>query len=537
MKLFKNLLFSLLLASSALFAQQLPETDDLPIDDSLSLDFELIETYGGAKSLEINDLKVVNLRTKTPPIGNIGNAPSAQSLTWAISRAMTMAHRLSPADALSPHFLFDLLTKANAKCQLVKGRYMAEVQQILKEEGNIRQRDYSPTNDCLKRPDLEKYSTKKHYYANINLVVPLKANWDNKQIIYAIKNALKSGLPVVTLMQADAAFKNLKSPVWIPDGQSKLFGHVIVIVGYDDNAQQFEIANCWGENWGNNGFCKIRYEDVFLLKQFFKITAKSDYAVARTKLRATEKRESTLVTTAPSSKPNKQKPERVQVEQTQTTVSTTTTVTITPAPTEIDLRGLMKLRYPIGHDQNNDFLFEDVKVSLKDGVYQAGRWEKGQQFQLVVSGLTPESFLYLISVDAHGKAQLHWPINANGAKTLTVQPLSNRVNDSQTHFVLPKPRIIKVNGQNKFQEQAFTKTEEGTDLVLMLHASEELSPDELNQIMQNLNGIHTEQTINETIKRVLGKDLIASPKYNTNQIQYAARSNKGHIVPVLLRVD
>lgn len=537
MKSFKNLLFSLLLASSALFAQELPESDDLPIDDSLAVDFELIETYGGAKSLEVNDLKAVNLRTKTPPIGNIGNAPSAQSLTWAISRAMTMAHKLSPADALSPHFLFDLLTKANAKCQLVKGRYMAEIQQILKEEGNIRQRDYSPSNDCLKRPDLEKYGTKKHYYANINLVVPLKADWDNKQIIYAIKNALKSGLPVVTLMQADAAFRTLRGPIWIPDGQSKLFGHVVVIVGYDDNARQFEIANCWGENWGNNGFCKIRYEDVFLLKQFFKITAKSDYAVARTKQRTTEKRETTSVATTPSSKPHKQKPQIVQVEQTQTTVRTTTTVTITPAPTEMDLRGFMKLRYPIGQDQNNDFLFEDVKISLKDGIYQAGKWEKDQQFQLAVSGLTPESFLYLITIDPHGKTKLHWPNKASGAKTLEVQPISSRVNDSQTTFVLPKPRSVTVNGTLKWQEQAFTKTEEGTDYVVMLHASEELKDDELNALMQSLNGLTTDQSIKEAIKAIVGKDLIESPKYNSNQIQYTARSNKGHIVPVVMRVD
>lgn len=536
MKSFKNLLFGLLLASSALFAQELPESDDLPIDDSLTVDFELIETYGGAKSLEVNDLKVVNLRTKTPPIGNIGNAPSAQSLTWAISRAMTMAHKLSPADALSPHFLFDLLTKANTKCQLMKGRYMAEIQHILQEEGNIHQRDYSTSNDCLKRPDLGTYITKKHYYANINLVVPPKADWNNQQIIYALKNALKSGLPVVTLMQADAAFRALRGPVWIPDGQSKLFGHVVVIVGYDDNAEQFEIANCWGQSWGNNGFCKIRYQDLFLLKQFYKVTARSDYAVARTQPKKSEKRETASVATAPSSKPHKPKLSTLKMEQTETVVRTTT-VTVTPAPTEMDLRGFMKLRYPIGHDQNNDFLFEDVKVSLKDGVYQAGKWEKDQQFQLVVSGLTPESFLYLVSVDANGKAVLHWPLKANGAKTLTVQPISGRVNDSQTHFVLPKPRTITVNGQNKYQEQAFTKTEAGTDLVLMLHASEELTPDELENLIQRLNGTKTEQEIKSVIQTVLGNALIASPKYTSNQIQYAARSSKGFIVPVLLRVD
>jgi hypothetical protein len=203
----------------------------------------------------------------------------------------------------------------------------------------------------------------------------------------------------------------------------------------------------------------------------------------------------------------------------------------------MDLRGMMKLRYPVGQDQNKGFLFEDVKVSLKDGVYQAGKWEKDQQFQLMVSGLTPDSHLYLISVDAHGKVELHWPIKSNGAKTLKVQNITSKVNDSETHFVLPKPRPNTSNGQLKWIEQAFTKTEEGTDLVLMLHSSEELTDDEIDSLIQRLKGTKTEQDVKNAMQAVLGKDLIVSPKYNPNQIQYAARSDKGYIVPVLLRVD
>jgi Papain family cysteine protease len=524
MKIFKNLLLVLLLSSSALFAQQIPEPDDLPIDDSLSLGFELIETYGGAsKSLDINDVKIVNLRTQTPPIGNMGNnAPSAQSLTWAISRAMTMAHKLPPADALSPHFLFDLLSKANAKCQLVKGRYMAEIQQILKEEGNIRQREYSPSVNCFKRPDLDDYRSKKHYYANVNVIVPPNAKLDNEQIIYAIKNALKSGLPVVALMNADAAFRTLRGPVWIPDGQSELFGHVVVIVGYNDKTQQLEIANCWGQNWADNGFCKIRYKDLFLLKHFYKVTTRSDFAVARAKI---EKRPQPRRSTT-------------KVKETQTIVKTTTTViTEIPAPTEMDLHGVMKLRYPLSYDQNNGFLFEDVNVSLKDGVYQAGKWEKGQQFQLMVSGLTPNSHLYLVSIDAQGKAELHWPIKSNGSKTLGIQAMTSKVNDSATHFVLPKPRPDASSGQLRWIEQAFTKTEEGTDIVLMLHASEELADEDLEKLMERINGVKSENGIKNAIQEVFGKVLINSPKFEANQINYTARSDKGYIVPVLLRVD
>lgn len=529
MKKITCLLLGLLLATSTLWSQQLPDPDDLPIDDdSLSHEFELVETYGGAKSIDVQDLKLISLRSKTPPIGNIGNAPSAQSLTWAISRAMTMAFKLPASDALSPHFLFDLLTKANAKCQLVKGRYMAEVQSILKEKGNIRQRDYSPNSNCLQRPNLDKYRDKPHYYARINSIVLPSYAQSREQTLYAIKRTLKAGFPVVTIMQVDAAFRNLRSGVWIPDQQTRLFGHVVVIIGYDDERKQLEIANCWGEGWGNRGFCRIRYEDVFFMKKFFQISPLSSFSVARTKAKKTEKPTVVDANSVFVAKRQEPKPTTIKVE---------TTVTITPSPTDVLLKGLMQLRYPVGKDQNNQFVFEDVKVTLQEGIYHAGKWEKDQQFQLMVSGLTPASYLYLISIDPHGKTQLHWPVRTKSSKTLEVQPISSRVNDTQTTFVLPKPRPVTVNGTLQWQEQAFTKTEPGTDYVVMLHASEELTDEELNGVLQSLYGNTTEQSIQKALKDTLGKDLVAAPQYNANRIQYTARSNKGYIVPVLMRVD
>ncbi|MCY6355125.1 FlgD immunoglobulin-like domain containing protein [Clostridium sp. ZS2-4] len=44
-------------------------------------------------------------------------------------------------------------------------------------------------------------------------------------------------------------------------------GHAVAIVGYDDNLitpdgkGAFKIINSWGENWGNNGFCYVTYEN------------------------------------------------------------------------------------------------------------------------------------------------------------------------------------------------------------------------------------------------------------------------------------
>lgn len=39
-------------------------------------------------------------------------------------------------------------------------------------------------------------------------------------------------------------------------------GHAVVIVGYDDKTGLVEIRNSWGEGWGNNGYCYMKYETL-----------------------------------------------------------------------------------------------------------------------------------------------------------------------------------------------------------------------------------------------------------------------------------
>ena len=41
---------------------------------------------------------------------------------------------------------------------------------------------------------------------------------------------------------------------------SELSGHIMTIVGYDDNDKTFTIANSWGDYWGDNGYFYMDYE-------------------------------------------------------------------------------------------------------------------------------------------------------------------------------------------------------------------------------------------------------------------------------------
>lgn len=82
-----------------------------------------------------------------------------------------------------------------------------------------------------------------------------------------IKVALANGMPVVIGMLVPNSFINCNSYIWSPssfDNIQNSYKHAMTIVGYDDNLYggSFEIMNSWGEDWGINGYTRIRYKDA-----------------------------------------------------------------------------------------------------------------------------------------------------------------------------------------------------------------------------------------------------------------------------------
>jgi C1A family cysteine protease len=84
---------------------------------------------------------------------------------------------------------------------------------------------------------------------------------------YDIKTALFNEGPIITTMVIYESFINYKKgqiyepksgedPI-VQDG--KLAGHMVSIVGYNDNQGYWICKNSWGTNWGENGFFKIKY--------------------------------------------------------------------------------------------------------------------------------------------------------------------------------------------------------------------------------------------------------------------------------------
>lgn len=78
----------------------------------------------------------------------------------------------------------------------------------------------------------------------------------------SMKRSLQNGNPVIIGFMVENAFYSAKN-VYIPNGGEIEGGHAMCVIGYDDDKYggSFEIVNSWGEDWGNEGYIWVRYED------------------------------------------------------------------------------------------------------------------------------------------------------------------------------------------------------------------------------------------------------------------------------------
>ena len=80
-----------------------------------------------------------------------------------------------------------------------------------------------------------------------------------------LKALLQTGPALVSFdVPSDNTFDSYSGGIYnynggaIPSGR----GHSVLVVGYSDDQQYFKVKNSWGEQWGENGYFRIAYDDV-----------------------------------------------------------------------------------------------------------------------------------------------------------------------------------------------------------------------------------------------------------------------------------
>jgi C1A family cysteine protease len=88
-----------------------------------------------------------------------------------------------------------------------------------------------------------------------------------RQNLNDIKSCLSTGLPIVfgfivyESFESDSVTNTGIVPMPKPT-ENELGGHCVVIVGYNEEKQQFIVRNSWGEQWGDNGYCYFPYNFI-----------------------------------------------------------------------------------------------------------------------------------------------------------------------------------------------------------------------------------------------------------------------------------
>ncbi len=105
------------------------------------------------------------------------------------------------------------------------------------------------------------YATKKYQINNyLHLFQPFASQ---REKIFELRKALLRGNPVLIEFQASSDFPRLApTRSWEPDRNDTNNAYTLLVVGFDENLQAFEVMSSWGSTWANNGYLTINYNDL-----------------------------------------------------------------------------------------------------------------------------------------------------------------------------------------------------------------------------------------------------------------------------------
>jgi Papain family cysteine protease len=89
--------------------------------------------------------------------------------------------------------------------------------------------------------------------------------------------ALQDG-PIIAGFQVYEDFQDYESGVYEHVTGKILGGHGVALIGYDADEQYWIIKNSWGDEWGEDGYAMLRWQDGFLRFGYQSVDVKADFA-------------------------------------------------------------------------------------------------------------------------------------------------------------------------------------------------------------------------------------------------------------------
>ncbi len=407
-------------------------------------------------------------------------------------------------NAFSPSFVYNQIVpsdehgKHKSKCDI--GAYILEALHFMKRKGTVYIKDFPFDGQCESRPDEDLQEEGKGFtiknYTRINF-----SDQDNAKV-RKTRESLVNNMPVIIAMEILHNFKygDHTNYIWNPEkGNKQAAGaHAMVVVGYDDELQLFEILNSWGTQWGNKGFLHIPY-DVFqkYVKEMYQIMY--DFP-----------------------KPIQQEAEPV--------------VTIEPAPIlagkHLDsLSALIRFEQLETHYSNGSIDCTDKELGImkvkmqKEGYKMQFPNTDWTAYRIYLSPQTQNMAVYAFSIDANNEVNLLYPFPKEIGALYGVS--------ENSHFSATLPYQ---KGQLAIPHEQYCMQlddQKGT-INCFLFSKKELSINEILKDIQQSSG-----TLANRLKKALGNNIAPSQtvQYSAQEIGFSANVPDGKVIPIIVDMN
>jgi hypothetical protein len=216
----------------------------------MSLIDRLMVTVPGVGSNARDMLMVQSIKQHMMPVRKVGIRGS--DLSYALASCLEYYVNLGKnyKDNLSPDYISLSLQNSGRRVT------MEEAFSFLVENGTV-SAAIVPF-DAAVIPNAV-YATNK--YKINNYLYIFRDVTQGRQKIFETRKALMRGNPVLIELLADPSIKTVNGDrVWEPSraGTQKF---PLIVVGYDEGREAFEVLSCWGADWGNGGYIWVDYDD------------------------------------------------------------------------------------------------------------------------------------------------------------------------------------------------------------------------------------------------------------------------------------
>jgi hypothetical protein len=394
--------------------------------------------------------------------------------------------------------VFDLMSK-NGICPAVSfsNKYILEGKIPDEKIINAAKKNAIPPNPKALCPKL------RDIYKRIKLPKQDVINAAATEAVGDIKACIDQNQAVIlgAATEADFATRYNKQTYWLPQNDLPI-PHAMLIIGYDESSQSFELMNSYGTNWGIGGFIRLKYTDLW--KVF---------------------REAYILPTSGAKGMGGE--DKV-------------------APIDPELRedvGLFTLKNyelmvknTVGLDSPK-FVKTAITYNEDRKLYETKpeNWRKPTAFKLFVEQIPLGKYLYIFSLDPRDSLTVHWPPDARWAETdkrtstayaqsLEGKPVSAFILSDQIKLVIPAP------------DQFLQANYAGEEQLIALISDRPIG--DFRQRLDRFKSAHG--TANERLETVFGDVLIPRnrllPSNNALSVSRFIYEPKGWIVPMVLSV-